>query len=226
MLVIHSKIGEWLLLYYDQRRKHCGALPKICYFCYSLRFLVSIFAHLSLLFSTRNDKCGSRLSALAEEMFIRLLHVPEYPVLFLHSSLYSVHERPLCHAWVETMNRPTHTINHSKREGRRWFLEWRRSMIVTTSTYFVCCLCIESGALITPENLSLTFLDLVHHYSKVFWTDFCARLIFRLSSFKRDIPDPFLTYLRGDTSGLRWRCRSVVTRSRFLNNDGKRSFCP
>jgi hypothetical protein len=44
---------------------------------------------------------------------------------------YSVRERSLRHAWVETMNRHTHMVNHSKREGRRWFPERRRSMIVT-----------------------------------------------------------------------------------------------
>ena len=78
-----------------------------------------------------NDKRGSRLSALAGEIFIRLLDVHECPVLFLHSSLYSVRGRSLRHAWVETLNRYTHMLNHSNREGRRWFPERRRSMIVS-----------------------------------------------------------------------------------------------
>jgi hypothetical protein len=85
---------------------------------------------------------------------------------------------------------------------------------------------IQCYTLITTGNESSTLLGLVQDYSTVDRRDFCARLIFRLSSFKRGIPDPFLTFLQGDTSGLRWRCRSVASRSTFLNTDGKRNFCP
>lgn len=52
-------------------------------------------------------------------MFIRLRHPHECVVLFIHSLLYSVHERSLRQAQTATTNRHTREINQAEKgEGR------------------------------------------------------------------------------------------------------------